>query len=191
MSRLDLVVGPNGAGKSTFIARVIVPERPGVPVVNADAIAAHRWPDALEQHAYDAARLAEQTRRTLIAQGRPFIAETVFSHPSKLDVIRRASEAGYDVRLHAVMVPVDLAVRRVEARVRTGGHRVPEHKVRERYGRLWPLVAEAIGMAELCRFWTNDRLDGPRLVATFALGVPVGVVAWPSWAHPSLPVSSS
>ena len=43
--RLDLVVGPNGAGKTTFVELVLAPLRPGVTFVNADVIAAARWPD--------------------------------------------------------------------------------------------------------------------------------------------------
>ena len=42
--RLDLVVGPNGAGKSTFVELVLAPNRPNVTFVNADVIAAQRWP---------------------------------------------------------------------------------------------------------------------------------------------------
>jgi len=42
--RLDLVVGPNG-GKSTFVELVLAPLRPGVTFVNADVIAAARWPE--------------------------------------------------------------------------------------------------------------------------------------------------
>ena len=105
MSRLDLVIGPNGAGKSTFVRLTLAPRRPGVPFVNADVIAAERWPDDQQAHAYEAAAIADSIRDTLIAQGRPFIAETVFSHPSKLGLIDRADAAGYDIRLHVIMVP--------------------------------------------------------------------------------------
>ena len=44
MSRLDLLVGPNGAGKTTLFERVIAPDRPGLPFVNADRIARDRFP---------------------------------------------------------------------------------------------------------------------------------------------------
>ena len=41
-----------------------------------------------------------------------FVTETVFSHPSKVDLVRAAAAAGYQVTLHVVMVPVDLSVAR-------------------------------------------------------------------------------
>jgi predicted ABC-type ATPase len=97
----------------------------------------------------------------LIAAGEPFIAETVFSHPSKVDLLREAQEAGYTVVLHVVLVTEDLAVERVARRARAGGHDVREHKVRERYRRLWELVAQAAELADSTTFYDNSRLDGP------------------------------
>ena len=54
--RLDLVARPSGSSKSTFVERVIAPRRSGVAFVNADVIAAARWPSDPTGHAYDAAR---------------------------------------------------------------------------------------------------------------------------------------
>ena len=67
--------------------------------LNADEIAKQRWPDDPAAHAYEAARIAADTRAKLIELGRPFIAETVFSHPSKLDLIQAAQAANYVVVL--------------------------------------------------------------------------------------------
>ncbi len=149
MSRLDLIVGPNGAGKSTFAQEILAALLPGVLFVNADLIARDRWPEDPERHAYDAAAIAAATRSALIESGRQFIAETVFSHPSKLALIDQAHGAGYFVALHVLMLPEHVAVARVAARVERGGHSVPEHKIRERYRRLWPLVAEAAARSRL------------------------------------------
>jgi predicted ABC-type ATPase len=184
--RLDLVVGPNGAGKSTFVELVLAPLRPGVTFVNADVIAAARWPDDPSGHAYDAARVAADTRDALIAARLPFIAETVFSHSSKLDLIARAQSVGYSVTLHVLLVPERESVQRVAHRVLAGGHDVPEEKIRSRYGRLWPLVADAIARADLAHVLDNSGFDGPDEVAMFAGGVAVGPCRWPDWAPASL-----
>ena len=85
---------PDRAGKSTFVELVLVPFRPGVTVVNADVIAAARWPDDPSGRAYDAATVAAATREALIAARLPFIAETVFSHPSTLDRTSNAQRLG-------------------------------------------------------------------------------------------------
>ncbi len=186
MSRLDLVVGPNGAGKSTFVNLVLAPELPASVFVNADLIAAARWPGEEEPHAYDAAGLAEQARTTLIGAGEPLIAETVFSHPSKLDLIDLAHSRGYVVNLHVLLISEELAVERVRSRVAAGGHGVPEVKIRERYQRLWPLVAAAIVKCNSTRIWDNSSWQGPTLAGVLSFGVPSGRLNLPAWAPEAL-----
>jgi predicted ABC-type ATPase len=182
MIRLDLVVGPNGAGKSTFVALTLAPLLPQSVFVNADEIARQRWPDDPAARSYDAARIAAQTRSELIEQGRPFIAETVFSHPSKLDLIDEAHAGGYTVVLHVLLIPEALAVERVKHRVQAGGHDVPENKIRERHRRLWRFVIEAIAKSDIATVYDNSRLDGPRIVAQCSGGEIVGAAKWPAWA---------
>lgn len=182
MRRLDLVVGPNGAGKTTFVRLTLTPSLPStVRFVNADEIARHHWPDAAEQHAYDAAAIAADTRRKLITAGESFIAETVFSHPSKLELIDEAHRAGYTVVLHVLLVPEALTVPRVRLRVQAGGHSVPEHKIVERYRRMWPLVAVAMQRADLATVYDNSTRSGPRIVAQLAGGVAISDASWPEW----------
>jgi predicted ABC-type ATPase len=186
VSRLDLVVGPNGAGKSTFVRLTLAHDVPGSVFVNADEIARREWPDDPVGHSYDAAARAAETRRRLVEQHRPFIAETVFSHPSKLALIDDARAAGYYVALHVLMVPEPLAVARVQARVAAGGHDVPTEKITARYQRLWDFVADAVDVADTASFWDNAHWDGPELVAFFADGFVVGEPSWPDWAPAAL-----
>lgn len=184
--RLDLVVGPNGAGKSTFVRLTLAPVLPHATFVNADLIAQQRWPDDPETHSYEAARIAAATRQALIARREPFIAETVFSHPSKLDLLREAAAAGYYRAVHIVLVPEAVAVARVAARVVAGGHTVPEEKIRGRYQRLWPLVAEAIVLADTTTVYDNSQRKGPSVVADFSHGFVVGKPLWPDWTPEAL-----
>ncbi len=177
-----MVIGPNGSGKTTFVAEFLALELPGYAYVNADEIAKARWPADSGAHAYEAAQIAAETRAHLIAGGRSFIAETVFSHPSKLDLIRSAQEAGYQVVLHVMLVPEELAVMRVAYRVQAGGHDVPEHKIRERYHRLWRLVAQAISLADRAVVYDNSRATGPVNIAESFAGLPFGAATWPKWA---------
>jgi predicted ABC-type ATPase len=182
LKQLHLVVGPNGSGKTTFFTEFLAPELPGYVYVNADEIAKARWPADSDAHAYEAAQVAAETRAHLIAGGRSFIAETVFSHPSKLDLMRSAQGAGYHVVLHVMLVPEELAVRRVAYRVQAGGHDVPERKIRERYRRLWPLVTQAISLADRAVLYDNSRRTGPVKIAEFFGGLPIGASTWPEWA---------
>lgn len=182
MIRLDLVVGPDGSGKSTFVALTLAPLLPESVFVNADEIAKQRWPDDPSARSYDAAQIAAQTRSVLIEQNRPFIAEMVFSHPSKLELIDAAHAAGYTVVLHVLLIPEDLAIERVKHRVQAGGHDVPEPKIRERHRRLWRFVAEAITGSDTATVYDNSRLTGPRIIAHMSGGEIVGTVSWPAWA---------
>ena len=169
--RLDLVVGPNGAGKSTFVRLTLAPVLPRASFVNADLIAQQRWPDDAEAHSYEAARIAAATREALIARREPFIAETVFSHPSKLDLLREAGAAGYYTALHVVMVPEELAVARVAARVAAGGHARP----RGEDPRALPPALAAGGRCDRAgrhrhRLRQLATRTGPRVVADFSHG---------------------
>lgn len=65
---LYLIAGPNGAGKTTLVNRVVAPAT-NLPFVHADDIAAQRWPEAQAEHAYQAADVAAEQRRELIAAG--------------------------------------------------------------------------------------------------------------------------
>ena len=187
MSRLDLVVGPNGAGKSTFVEMVLAAGRPGVPFVNADVIAAERWSADPVAHGHDAALAAEQIRDQLIALGEPFIAETVASHGSTVDLVRRARRVGYHVHLIVVAVPEELSVARVSERVANGGHDVPEDKIRSRYRRLWTHVVAMTELADSAEVFDNSG-DGPTTVATFVAGDVIGRPRWPSWTPSELSV---
>lgn len=183
---LHLLVGPNGAGKSTLYDTVIGPAT-HLEFVNADVIAAQRWPEDPAGKSYDAAVVAAERRAELIEANVSFATETVFSHESKLDLVRAAVAAGYLVSLHVVLVPEALAVARVAHRVGVEGHTVPEDKIRERYLRLWPLVAAAIGLVDDATVYDNSRAQRPfRVVAVFEHGSAAGKTAWPAWTPGAL-----
>jgi predicted ABC-type ATPase len=183
---LHLVVGPNGAGKSTLHELVIGPAT-HLEFVNADVIAAKRWPQDPEGQSYEAATVAQRRRARLMKSGTSFVTETVFSHESKLELVRVAVARGYLVTVHVVMVPEALAVARVASRVGVGGHTVPEVKIRARCGRLWPLVVAAIEQVDTAVVYDNSRAASPfRTVATFAGGRLVGAADWPSWTPEAL-----
>lgn len=187
MSRLDLVAGPNGAGKSTFVEEVLRPSLPqSTAHVNADEIAKIRFGEQAMERAREAQRIAEATRDQLISRGLPLIAETVFSHPSKLELLDQALAAGYYVRLHVLAIPAELAVHRVRYRVAAGGHDVPTDKILQRWDRLWPLVAEAIRRADRAEVWDNSAQHHTDKIADVVGGLSVSPPRWPPWTPPAL-----
>lgn len=181
---LHLLAGPNGAGKSTLFRLFLAPVL-HLPFVNADLleVAARDVGDELDSYA--AAAIASDVREELIRGRRSFVTETVFSHPSKVDLVKRAVHAGYLVTLHVAVAPVDLCVERVRIRASQGGHAVPEQKVRERYERLWSLVVDASRHAGETVFYDTSA-GKVRVVARLVDGRTLGSPAWPGWAPDTL-----
>ncbi len=183
---LHLIGGPNGAGKTTFFTYVLEPET-GLEFVNADVIAADRWPGEEMAHAYEAAAVAASVRQARLEERSSFVAETVFSHESKVELLADAKKRSYRVVLHIVLIPEELAVARVVNRVANGGHDVPEEKVRERYRRLWGHLAVAVTLADEAHVYDNTRADTPfRLVASYLRGQVAASPAWPAWTPDDL-----
>ncbi|HEY9566144.1 MAG TPA: zeta toxin family protein [Nocardioides sp.] len=183
---LHLLAGPNGAGKSTFVAEVSQPKT-HLAFVNADLIAAELWPGTELEHAYDASEAAAEMRRTMMGERASFITETVFSHPSKVDLVADASALGYLVHLHVILVPPTLPVARVAFRVQQGGHDVPTDKIRARYERLWPLVAAARELADRTTLYDNTNAEHPfREIAVYDRGRLIGEATWPTWTPSAL-----
>ena len=183
---LYLLAGPNGAGKTTFYEQVLAAT--GLDFINVDRIAALRWPGDELARAYDAAAEAAAVRERYLADRRSFITESVFSHPSKVDLVTRAVEAGYRVHLRVLIVPADLAVARVAQRVLEGGHDVPEPKIRQRHERLWTHVVAAIEHAYETRVYDSSGQSGQDFleVARYQYGTVLGETRWPKWAPSAL-----
>ena len=178
---LHLIVGPNGAGKSSFFAFVLEPIT-NLVFVNADLIAAEHWPEDAEGNSYAAAQIAERTRAALIGERRSFAAETVFSHPSNLELHEAARTAGYVITLHIIAVSEELSVARVVDRVRNGGHSVPEEKIRNRFSRIWTHVVQAVTMVDEAVIYDNTSARAPfRVIARFRFGHLIGSPDWPRW----------
>ncbi len=171
---LHLIAGVNGSGKTTFFRLQLSSMTPGAEFVNADEIAKARWPGREAEHARDGAILAAQQRDELLAQRVTFVTETVFSHGSKLELMRRARAEGYRVILyHIGLDGEELARARVATRVETGGHDVPDEKVTARYARTQHLIPLGAAMADLTFVFDNSGRGGTathRHVMTLARG---------------------
>ncbi|MGP3699711.1 zeta toxin family protein [Rhodobacter sp. NSM] len=168
---LVLLAGPNGAGKSTLYRTRVAPSFAS-PFINADIIQRDELRDPSPEASYEAARIAGVRRTEMLEAGRSFAAETVFSHPSKLDLIEAALGRGYLVIvMHVGVDGPDLSVGRVRARTGEGGHDVPEDKIRARYERSQPLIRQAVLAADRGMVFDNSRLNQPpRQMLVFAAG---------------------
>ncbi len=177
--RLLVFAGPNGSGKSTVTK--------GLPIVgiyvNADDIKRISGCTDLE-----AAQEAEKIRSILLEEKQDFTFETVLSTDRNLELLRRAKEAGYEIQAVFVLTcSSDINVRRVQERVRNGGHDVPEEKIRSRYIRSIKNLAKLVRIADRTRVIDNSGTE-PFLICEVA-GMSVRIwetEVWPKTAILSL-----
>lgn len=109
--------------------------------------------------------LADYIRNALLLVSKRFSFETVMSHPSKLDFMRRARSAGFKVYLYFVSLPdPELNVYRVQARVSKGGHDVDPEKIVSRYYRTMNYLYDAIRLADSV-FLFDNKSSKPQLFA--------------------------
>ncbi|MCH8488640.1 MAG: zeta toxin family protein [Oceanicaulis sp.] len=121
--------------------------------------------------------MATQRRSAMLSRGADFVTETVFSHPSKLELVKAARERGHTVWvMHVGVDSPELSVARVAYRAGIGGHAVPEHKIRERYDRSAQLIPLAVRLADKGLVYDNSAAaQSPKLVLTFDRGRLIGV----------------
>lgn len=133
---LVVLAGPNGAGKSTT-AKKVVRDRLGiVHYVNADTLACGLSEFDSESMALKAGRIMLDHLHDLARQRLDFGFETTLAGKAFASWIGELKQQGYVFNLIFLWLPsADLAVSRVQDRVRRGGHSIPEETIRRRYER--------------------------------------------------------
>src|SRR5438093_12249381 len=128
------IAGPNRAGKSTTAPSLLRDALRVSEFVNADAIAGGLSAFRPESVAIPAGRVMLERIRQLAKARADFAFETTLASRSIAPWLKRLKRGGYRVHiLFLWLESADLAVNRVTARVRLGGHDVPEVTVRRRY----------------------------------------------------------
>ncbi len=156
---LIVIAGPNGAGKSTTAPSLLRDALRVSEFVNADAIAGGLSAFRPESVAIPAGRAMLDRIRQLAEARAAFAFETTLASRSFAPWLVRLKRHGYHV--------VDLAVNRVAARVRRGGHDVPEGTIRRRYERgLRNFFRLYLPLADSWQMFDNSNLRRPRLVAS-------------------------
>lgn len=155
---ISVLAGTNGAGKSSVAgvavralggeyfnpdeaARRIQRVEPTIDLVEANSRA---W--------LEGKRLLESA----ITRRRDFTFETTLGGNTIPGLLRRAHEAGLDVRVWYVgLDSPERHIARVKARVARGGHDIPESKIRERYDRSRENLVQLLPV--LSELWLFDN----------------------------------
>ncbi len=134
--QIIIIAGPNGAGKSTLAPLLLRDKLKLTEYVNADTIALGLSAFAPENAAIEAGRVMLKRLHDLAAQRKSFAFETTLATRSYAKWLRALMEQGYDVHLiYLWLRSPEIAIARVQERVRAGGHDVPEATIRRRYKR--------------------------------------------------------
>ncbi len=137
MPDVIIIAGPNGAGKSTLAPALLRDTLHVLEYVNADTIAEGLSAFAPEDASFDAGRVMLGRLHELAEERKNFAFETTLASRFYAGWLRELKETA-DYRVSLVFLwlrSVDIAIARVGARVKLGGHSIPEVTIRRRFER--------------------------------------------------------
>jgi predicted ABC-type ATPase len=136
--RCIIIAGPNGAGKTTFARQYLPADANVIHFVNSDLIAGGLAPLRPETAALAAGRIFLGELDRLAAERVDFAFESTLSGVGYVSRLKRWKQAGYRIEIVYLKLPSSrLALRRIAARVKEGGHDVPKVDVVRRFQRSW------------------------------------------------------
>jgi predicted ABC-type ATPase len=136
--RCIIIAGPNGSGKTTFAKSYLARDAGIVYFVNADLIAGGISPFRPELAAIMAGRIFLGELDRLAKERVDFAFESTLSGLVYRDRLEKWKKSGYSIDIIFLrLASKSLALRRVAARVRQGGHKIPRADVFRRFDRGW------------------------------------------------------
>ena len=134
MPHLIIIAGANGSGKSTAAPALLQNAVHIDNFVNADVIAQGLCAFQPEKVAIQAGRVMLSRIHQLAEEQATFAFETTLSSRTFAPWITRLKKEGYQFHLIFLWLKTEeLAVSRVQERIKMGGHSVPETTIRRRY----------------------------------------------------------
>lgn len=132
--RIIVVGGANGVGKTTFAYQYR--DEYGIEYLGADEIAANLSISRDESVEIRAGKEFFRRLQKYLVQDKSVIIESTLSGTGLLRNLNRFKSKGYTVHIIYVFLnDVSLCKRRIRARVKKGGHNVPESDVERRFRR--------------------------------------------------------
>ena len=160
-----VIAGPNGAGKTTFAREFLLKDTRVIHFVNADVIASGLSPLRPELAAVAAGRIFLRELDRLAKSRADFAFESTLSGLIYVHRLKRWKAAGYRIEIvYLRLRSPQLALRRIAARVKQGGHNVPRADVLRRFDRSWTNFQESYRLfADAWSVYDNSGRN-PRLV---------------------------
>ena len=182
---LIVLGGINGAGKTTAARSLLANTLKVMTFVNADTIAQGLSGFDPSAAAIRAGRIMLEQLHELAAQRANFAFETTLAGRAYAGWLNSLRQSGYAIHLFYFWLDSpDLAITRVAARVKRGGHAVPDVTIRDRFGRsIRNLLELYIPVVTGWKVYDNSSEAGPRLVAKGRQGQPDILVDPDGWSR--------
>ncbi len=134
MKKLYILAGPNGSGKTTTSYTILPDIFDCKEFVNSDEIARGLSPFNYNAVSLTAGRIMLGRIHEHLKNDETFAIETTLATFGYVNLVKEAQARGYKVTLLFLFLDSqDLAVQRVDTRVKEGGHDIPIEVIRRRY----------------------------------------------------------
>ena len=136
MPSLFILAGANGSGKTTFYfsAKENNFISSAIPFVNVDMIAKEELGGYSAENFERANMIYRERVGGYIENMQDFMIESNLAKQTDFDWLEKMKQKGYDIILFLLGTSnIEINIKRVERRVKEGGHHVPENIIRDRY----------------------------------------------------------
>lgn len=168
MPNIIIIAGANGSGKST-VAPILLQHAVHIDnFVNADVIAQGLSAYQPEKVAIQAGRVMLNRIHQLAQENATFAFETTLATLTFAPWIKKLKKNGYQFHLIFLWLKtIELAIFRVQERIKMGGHAVPEAVIRRRYhAGLKNFFNLYKPIADSWRFYDNSNTNEPSPIAS-------------------------
>lgn len=188
-----VLAGTNGAGKSSVGGAALL--QAGMEFYNPDQVTRDimkAYPDrSLEQANGEAWQRGTDLLRAAISVPHNFAFETTLGGHTITNLLLGALKKGLAVQMwYCALASPELHIQRVRARVKRGGHDIPEDKIRERYDVSRRNLIKLVPNLTSLRLYDNSKeakgSPQPRLIMATENGrvVELDTANVPAWAKP-------
>jgi len=178
-----VIAGPNGAGKSTLAPFLLRDALDVHDYVNADPIALGLSAFDSASMSVEAGRIVVTRLRDLARRRKSFAFETTLASRFYAPWVKQLRLSGY--KFHLVFLwlsSIELAIERVDERVRSGGHSIPDEVIRRRYDRgITNFFNLYQPLADTWAAYDNSGSDTPLLVSAGGESIPQRVIRPDTW----------